>query len=236
MARRLAVWAIVLTSCAALRARADYQQSFLDGLRARDAMRWSDVVAHMTAAIGEQPVEGETIRTRDLRDLYLPYYYLGEAEGQQRHCAAAVAAWNESLRQGAVRRNARLYARLQAGIDACAKGSDPRIDSRPLRRPYVQGVPSELVEAAAALLDGHYEHVREVLRGVTFDEPRMAAHRHLLLAAADYTLFVLGGESDADLRESAMQNVRRCRRVDYSVIPRRGIFSPRFIDFFNEVR
>jgi hypothetical protein len=236
MARRLAVWAIVLMSCAALRARADYQQSFLSGLQARDAMRWSDVVAHMTAAAGEQPVEGETIRTRDLRDLYLPYYYLGEAQAQQRNCTAAVAAWSESLRQGAIRRNARLFVRLRKGMEACAKGSDPRIEWRPPRRPYVQGVPSELVEAAAAFLDGHYEHVREVLRGATFDEPRLAAQRHLLLAAADYTLFVLGGGSDADLRESAAQNIRRCRRVDYSVTPRREIFSPGFIDFFNDVR
>lgn len=234
--RLLYVSVIVLVLlCGGMRARADYREMYIEGLKARDGRRWGEVVEKMSAAIAEQPEEGQTIRSGDLVEVYYPFYYLGEAHAKLRNCRAAAAAWGQAAKQGVLRRNALLYVRLRKGIDACATKAPMAGDARP-RRPYVQGVHPQLVEAAAALGDGNYEHVRHVLRDVSFADTRMAAQRHLLLAAADYTLFILAGNGESALYESAVDHVRRCRRVDYSITPGRGTFSPRFIDFFRQVR
>ena len=215
-------WSVVLAVLSgALIARADYRQSYTDGLKARDEKKWSDVALHMAAAIAERPAEG---------DQYLPYYHLGLAHAELGNCAAAVAAWNESERQGAIRRNPPLYEKMRERTSGCGGVLGAGTPGS------VQGVPPILVEGAAAYFQGDYERVTSVLSSIVIESAKLAAQQHLFLAAAEYARYLLDGKGDESARSRAVEHVRRCRRFDPELLPPPDIFSPRFVAFFNEAR
>lgn len=209
---------------AALAIHADYRDSYAQGLRARDEKRWRDVTVHMAAAIAEQPAEGETVRPFVLFETYLPYYYLGVGHAQLGNCEAAAAAWRESLRQGAIARTESLHRKLRAGLEAC----DPA--------KALEKVPPRLVDAARAYFNGEYERAVALLQNESFSQSAMTAQKHLFLAAAQYARYLLGGSANGALLRDAEDHVRRARRADSALAPRRDVFSPRFIAFFSEAR
>jgi hypothetical protein len=114
--------------------RADYPQSFRDGLRAVDFRDWPRVAAAMRQAIAQQPRStGENVRVYGTRVVpYIPQYFLGLALYRQGDCDGAVRAFTEAEAQGTVRGIYR--ARLDIYQDVCAQ----RI-GRP--RPAVPGPP-----------------------------------------------------------------------------------------------
>lgn len=83
-------------------ALADYAESYKQGVLAADEKRWSDVVRHMEAAIAERPAEGgSSIRLYGTRRVpYLPQFFLGMARFELGDRASALAAFDESARQG----------------------------------------------------------------------------------------------------------------------------------------
>lgn len=223
---RVRVLTVLLLVAAAPAMYADYRDSYAQGLRARDEKRWRDVTVHMAAAIAEQPAEGETVRPFVLFETYLPYYYLGVAHAELGNCESAVAAWQESLRQGAIARpgNESLHRRLQQGLDAC----DPA--------KALENVPPKLVQAVRAYFNGEYAQVVELLKDESFSRSAMTAQQHLFLAAAQYARYLLGGSVDGALLRDAEDHVRRVRRAESTLTPRRDVFSPRFVAFFSAVR
>ena len=62
------------------------------------------------------------------------------------------------------------------------------------------------------------------------------AQAHLLRAASRYALFLLGGESDYQLRGQAAEDILAARQLAPKMEPAEGAFSPRFIDFFAATR
>jgi len=58
----------------------------------------------------------------------------------------------------------------------------------------------------------------------------------LLRAASRYALFLLGGESDYQLRGQAAEDILAARRLAPELEPTEGAFSPRFRDFFTSTR
>jgi hypothetical protein len=93
--------------------------------------------------------------------------------------------------------------------------------------------PATLIEAAEAFFDGDYEEALNMLDGLDEMSRRAALEAHLLRAAASFTLYQLGGTSDAELLESARAEVISCLEIDPAKRPPVGPFSPRFVEFFD---
>jgi hypothetical protein len=112
---------IVLVLVGAGLGRADYPQSFRDGLRAVDFRDWPRVAAAMRQAIAQQPRStGENVRIYGTRVVpYIPQYFLGLALYRQGDCDGAVRAFTEAEAQGTVRGIYR--ARLDIYQDVCAQ-------------------------------------------------------------------------------------------------------------------
>lgn len=118
---RPALLGIVLVLVGAGLGRADYPQSFRDGLRAADFRDWPRVAAAMRQAIAQQPRStGENVRVYGTRVVpYIPQYFLGLALYRQNDCQGAMEAFTEAEAQGTVRG---LYrARLDLYQDVCAQ-------------------------------------------------------------------------------------------------------------------
>lgn len=95
------------------------------------------------------------------------------------------------------------------------------------------GPPSAvLLEAAAALLDGHYQEVLDRLSATPPAAPYPRLHAHLLQAASELALFFAEGEGDGGRLERARQHVLWIRSEDPGLEPPERYFSPRFLDFF----
>jgi len=99
---------------------ADYQESYREGIGAVDRQNWAEVARYMQAAINENPREGENVRLYGVRfEVYLPYYYLGLAQYHLDNYQAAVAAWDVSESQGAVK--GKQLRDLRAKREACRR-------------------------------------------------------------------------------------------------------------------
>jgi hypothetical protein len=98
------------------------------------------------------------------------------------------------------------------------------------------GPPAELRAAARAFLRADYQEIVRTLGAISFEERRASLASHLLLAAARYSLYLQGGEKDAELRRQAEEEVRACRRLDAKVQPDGRLFSPKVKEFFDTVR
>jgi hypothetical protein len=117
----------------------DQDEAFKDGLEAREAKKWQEVVTHMKRAIQADGQESPRRIRRGLGGIlgggteYLPYFYLGEALFYQSDCVGAIDAWSVSERQGAVRSRSESVAAMQKGYAACeAKGVLPPVKYDPL--------------------------------------------------------------------------------------------------------
>jgi tetratricopeptide (TPR) repeat protein len=109
--------------------------SFKEGLDARDAKKWQEAVDHMRRAIAAQPREStRKVRTGIFGSTeYLPYYFLGEAYYQLGDCARALDAWAESELQAAVKSRSDSVTFMQKGYQECeAKGVLPQGRYTPL--------------------------------------------------------------------------------------------------------
>jgi tetratricopeptide (TPR) repeat protein len=65
---------------------------------------------------------------------------------------------------------------------------------------------------------------------------RDGAHAALFSAASNYQLFLRGGERDRALRDAAVRDASRARRLDPELQPDLRVFSPRFAEFYRGVR
>ncbi len=92
--------------------------------------------------------------------------------------------------------------------------------------------PADLVAAAQAYFSGRYEAAAGLLAKANYTSGREGVHALLLRAAAQYALYVFGGEKDQRLREQTLANVQACRQLDPTFNPDPKAFSPRFIRFF----
>ena len=93
--------------------------------------------------------------------------------------------------------------------------------------------PRELSLAAEAFLAGRYSEVLDLLSDTEFSSNRVAAHAHLLQAAALFSLSYSQVEPDPQLLELARQEIRSCRRLDGGIsVQSTAVFSPRFLEFY----
>lgn len=101
-----------------------------------------------------------------------------------------------------------------------------------LRKAF-QPPPAELLAAAEAYFAGSYEEVDEILTDLDPRDQKAIAHVSLLLAAARFALYRVGGEVDGALLENARRGILDARQAEPALAPPRRAFSPGFVDFFN---
>ena len=132
-ARRVLAAALLAALLGAAAARADYRETFRQGIVAVDNQDWPEVARLMRSAAAEQTKEGESVRIYGTRFLpYLPHFYLGLALFRQKDCEGALAQWKESEDQGAVKGTARWNA-LTHDRDVCAQSLAAKPPGEPPR-------------------------------------------------------------------------------------------------------
>lgn len=170
------------------------------------------VAAHQTAAPYFAVLDGAIARSRQCLDATLEEIRLCRSELARAYDRAAVAGdWNRS----------------------------PALLERQLAQ---QPSDEPLRTAAVAFLQGRYDEVVNLLESSLsvpkrpYRDRRNAAQRHLLVSAARYALFQLGGGSDLAHRERAVASARAALSADPDLTPPESVFSPRFILFFESNR
>jgi hypothetical protein len=83
----------------------DYYENYREAVRAMDFGDWEEAARRLQAAIDRNSVEGETVLIYGMRnEPYLPFFNLGKALFNLHDYNNALPAFNESLRQGAVKK------------------------------------------------------------------------------------------------------------------------------------
>jgi hypothetical protein len=100
-----AVAAAALASLAlALPARADFLDSYREGLVALGERQWAAAAERFRASIAGKSEEDPRLPRRLYLKRYTPHFYLGRALFELGDCPGALAAWAESERQGVIQR------------------------------------------------------------------------------------------------------------------------------------
>jgi len=145
LSRRLVVQLCLALACAATAAAADPKESFRKGILAADRGQWTDVVRYMREASAQQDKEGEPVKIYGVRIVpYLPHFYLGLALSQTGRCEEALAQWQESERQGAIKTTPH-YKSLQSGRELCKQPQQAR--AKPAVTPTPPASPGPVVAA-----------------------------------------------------------------------------------------
>lgn len=94
--------------------------------------------------------------------------------------------------------------------------------------------PQGLVDAIEAYLAGDYRGALTALDANPQRDNRGRAQACLLRAAANYSLWILGGEQDPTLEEAARAAAAECRGLGGTAVkPTSKLFSPRFVEFWS---
>ena len=116
---RVALAGAAIFVLAAVVCSADYRASYEKGIKAIDNTRWDGAIEALRAAIAEKSSEGDRVLIYGMRfKSYLPYYYRGLAYFSTGNCPAALLAWAESERQGAIQKTSE-YATLRSLQERC---------------------------------------------------------------------------------------------------------------------
>jgi hypothetical protein len=97
-------------------------------------------------------------------------------------------------------------------------------------------VPPALLRAADLYFSGRYAEAAGALDGQRYTDTAESLQAEVFRAASAFGLYVIGGERDPQLRERATASVRACRRLDPRFAPDTASFSPRFVQFYRDVR
>jgi hypothetical protein len=101
----------------------------------------------MREALAEQPREGEQVKLYGMRfEAYLPHYYLGLALFNAGDCEGALASWNTSETQGAVK-GANQYKTLLKNRQAC---QGKVVKAKPSEKPPPGPDPAAVAQAEKA--------------------------------------------------------------------------------------
>ena len=98
---------------------ADFKRDYGSGVKALNSGKSEKAVSDLEKAIADNGKAQDKVRIYGMRfEPYLPYYYLGEAKFQLGDCAGALAAWQESVKQGIVQQTQQ-FDSLQQNKASC---------------------------------------------------------------------------------------------------------------------
>lgn len=92
--------------------------------------------------------------------------------------------------------------------------------------------PEALVSSADAYFAGDYGRVVELLTLIDQGDARAKAHALLFRAAARHALYIIGGETDAELLTAAKVDARAAASADRTLSPLASAFPPGFVELF----
>jgi len=156
---------------------------------------------------------------------------------EAREMASRAGQTLEAVRQEAGRRReaARAAAdkkaadeRLAASVATRSPSPGPAAPSAPT------GPPAELLQAARAFFGGQYRAAADSLSRVSYAGGPAAVHALLFRAASRRALYVIGGQKEEALRDSALADLQALRKLDPRFTPDPQAFSPRFREFFRK--
>jgi len=98
-----------------------------------------------------------------------------------------------------------------------------------------RGLPEALEEGADLFFRGEYKQALSKLdaAGNAPDAP-LQLHVHLFKAAAQYALYVRGGETDKAMLDQVRAEIARSKQIDSGFKPDARAFAPRFLALFND--
>jgi hypothetical protein len=96
--------------------------------------------------------------------------------------------------------------------------------------------PDVLVSAARLFFNAQYADAASRLASARFDRESEELQARLFRAAANYAVYLTGGERDTARLDAARRDVRACRALDAEFRPDAEIFSPRFLEFYGRTR
>jgi hypothetical protein len=100
-------------------AHADFKREYGAGVKDYNNGDYAKAIEKLQKAIDEEPNSQEQVRIYGMRyEPYIPHFYLGQAKFKNGDCVGALKAWNESISQGVIKKQA-LYSELQTGMAAC---------------------------------------------------------------------------------------------------------------------
>lgn len=127
MSGRRLLLGLALAAGVAWNARADFRQSYLDGVRAFERREWTQAARHFERALAERGEEQPRARlVGAIPEPYLPHAYLGFAFQELGRCREALEQWRLSEAQGAVQKVAGVHAQLIRRRGACEADVDPK--------------------------------------------------------------------------------------------------------------
>jgi hypothetical protein len=168
------------------------------------------------AARRKQEQEAETNRIREAE---------ARRKQQEQEAAEAAAKIAEAKRRAEANREQAAHQEVTKSPQVAAADTPKKVEGN-------SGPPAELKAAARAFLRADYQEIVRTLGASHFQDRKATLASRLLLAAARYSLYLQGGEKDAELRKQATEDVRACRRLDAKIQPDGKLFSPRFTEFF----
>ena len=98
-----------------------------------------------------------------------------------------------------------------------------------------RGLPEALEQGADLFFRGEYRQALSKLdaAGNAPDAP-LQLHVHLFRAAAQYALYVRGGETDKAMLDQVRAEIARSKQIDSAFKPDTRAFAPRFLTLFND--
>jgi hypothetical protein len=91
---------------------------------------------------------------------------------------------------------------------------------------------SDLLSLMNTYIKGQYREAAAQSRRLTRLTGSDAAQARLFGSAANYQLFLRGGERDRALRDAALRDASEARRLDPGLQPDTRVFSPKFAEFY----
>jgi hypothetical protein len=123
-------------------AKADFKESYKDGVRAAGSANWAVVEAKMREALASEPNPQAKVRLYGMRfEPYLPHHYLALAAAARGNCQAALTAINNSAHQSALN---------QAKEGAALKAAETQIKSKCQSTPSAPTLPTPPVNVPTA--------------------------------------------------------------------------------------
>jgi len=94
--------------------------------------------------------------------------------------------------------------------------------------------PTGLKQVAEAYFAGNYESAVSLSNPDSFKEDRAKVQALLFRAAANYNIYILSGEKNAQAKQRTEDDIRAIKRLNKNFAPYIAAFSPKFLELFRQ--
>ncbi|HEX9607632.1 MAG TPA: hypothetical protein VF962_10405 [Gemmatimonadaceae bacterium] len=124
---------------------------------------------------------------------------------------------------------------VRTSVSASRQNLQTALNTSPEASSQRVAIDPQLADAVRAYLRGDYQRVNSVLASLDKVAANGRGQAALFRAAARYSLYLIGGERDDGLKQSAVADVREYKRRDPSRSPDPRVFAPSFRQLCEQV-